>query len=319
MPDEALKISDLLGEGTTDVTWLSPTVLRFRFDHERELVGAESWDNLSVIDLTGSLRAWQDGRPRHPLWIDKPAELLDMTLAHFARPMWVFTNGIGCASIAETTIALTVAHHRSLHSYLGLASKPATSMMLQPEQVEVSVNLHDAELSAYGHLANGVHAQTVKLARGDEVAAAVFHAGERPQPEGEQVFVACTPGGVVALRTIEAYRMLNTFRPDGFRVNSCATCRYFRFSAMMREAGGNSGYCIVSRLNPAVSSAAHIKTPARAPLRNYSVDDPPVIVSVFDLCRHHEFIEDRDRDPGYLLSREDLIRWFESRRARTGE
>jgi hypothetical protein len=47
----------------------------------------------------------------------------------------------------------------------------------------------------------------------------------------------------------EPYKVLNEPRPEGFRVEACATCVSFRFSGMTRAmAGGAAGYCAMNHL-----------------------------------------------------------------------
>lgn len=81
----------------------------------------------------------------------------------------------------------------------------------------------------------------------------------------------------------EPYRVLNELRPQGFIVEACATCLYFRFSAMARDfSSGSTGYC------------AQISTKAAT----------RAMVSVRHLCPKYRFVADEERSTPYLRLRQ---------------
>ena len=328
-PDsQYIGIDELSSYGVTDVTAFSPTVWRFRFGHdrrsalqrftdpeERALVPeAEEahWSRSERYRLEQALDPWVSERPRHRLWISTVSEFLDLHRAHYARPTWIFTNGRSCASYAVVRGRLpreprervgTLALYPSLQAYLDVRIDDVC--VLHPSQVQICSDEQEAEIGAWQFLSR-VSVQTVTLARGSERTTALFFemTSRVERARGDLAYMAYVPAGPVRLCD-RPYRMLNVFSQDGFRVHACATCRYFRFSAMSREASGDeSGYCTISSMNPAAvntdePSAQHVTS-----------------VSVFDCCRHYEFIADSDRYPPVLLSPEQRIEWLRAHRRR---
>jgi len=328
-PDsQYIGIDELSSYGVTDVTAFSPTVWRFRFGHERRSAlqrfidleepalvretAEANWLRGARYRLEQALDPWVSERPRHRLWISTVSEFLDLLRAHYARPTWIFTNGRSCVSYAVVRGRLpreprervgTLALYPSLQAYLDLSSGDVYA--LQPSQVEICSDEQEAEIGAWQFLSR-VSVQTVTLARGAERTTALFFemTSHADRARGHHAYMAYVSAGPVRLCD-RPYRMLNVFSADGFRVHACATCRYFRFSAMSREASGDeSGYCMISSMNPAAVDRAD---PAG--------EHVAACVSVFDCCRHYEFIEDSDRHPPVLLSPEQRIEWLKARRA----
>ncbi len=91
--------------------------------------------------------------------------------------------------------------------------------------------------------------------------------------------------GCPCCSALEPFQVLNELRPEGFRIECCATCPNFHFSGMLRDmSAGSRGY----RSHPAT------------PKSSSSLPFP--VVSVFYRCPEYPFIENRDRHPPYRFS-----------------
>ncbi len=220
-------------------------------------------------------------------------DLLSFYIDHFCRPTFLYTNGQAIVSVVQRNPArCEVVYHPSLRyfnefdsDYGGIADP------ISVENLLFASSLEDAERVARERLG---HPETwvLRLRKGAELSELRFQpAGSTKGPQGYplETLIASFRAHTFLVEmggppwgAHEPYRVLNELRPEGFVIEVCATCLYFRFSTMARDfSSGSSGYC----------TQISTKAATRA------------IVSVRHSCPKYTFVEDENRKIPFLQLR----------------
>jgi hypothetical protein len=212
-------------------------------------------------------------------------DVLSLNIDHHCRPTYLYTNGQAVVSVVLRNPArFEAVYHRSLRCFNAFDSS------FRAQDVLMAANFEDAQRAAVERLA-AVETWSLGVRKGVELDEVVFQpAGSRTGSERYplQILMVSFRGGGFRVQTggppcgaHEEYRVLNELRPDGFVVEACATCQYFRFSGMTRDmSAGSAGYCT----HPSNSTAAGRLTH----------------VSVRHFCPEYTFVEDHDREHSYI-------------------
>ena len=218
--------------------------------------------------------------------VASPADYLRFCVDHFCEPRWLYVNGQAAVSVVDRRGVFEAIVHRSLDDYLGFASSYGPWPALDGMRGARFSQFAAAE-AWIGQQLSHVRIEPLSLRRGGERRTAFLQAAGR----------RASPGGVVrtfllhfADRTRReqvipegSYAFLNGIDLDGFRAASCATCSRFSFSGMSRDmSAGTRGYCGLRSDDPEAQVPEH------------------ALVSVFDACGQHDFIEDAARPAPYL-------------------
>ena len=219
------------------------------------------------------------------------SDFLMLQIDHFCRPTYLYTNGQALVSLVQRRgTTFEVGYHRSLAAFLDFCSESSAHAFLEAEDLQIAGSLEDAEKAARARLST-VQTWTLNLRRGIEIEQLVMQpAGSRRDDQGyreetlladlqESQFRVTMGGGPCGKH--EPYRVLNQLRPNGFVIEACATCVYFRFSGMTRDmSAGSVGYC---------------KFPLTKEPRSELIR-----VSVRYVCPEYTFIADQNREHPYL-------------------
>jgi hypothetical protein len=165
--------------------------------------------------------------------------------------------------------------------------------LISAEHVLVASSFHGAEQVAKKRL-SVVKTWTLRLRKGVELDELVLQpAGSRTVTNGYSLRTLIASFRADRFRVQiggppcgahEPYRVLNELRPEGFIIEACATCLYFRFSGLTRDwSAGSAGYCT----HPSEKKTEH---------------GPPPSVSVRHYCPEYTFVADREREYPYIGS-----------------
>lgn len=326
-----IDLNDVLEVPVRDVHALGEHLVRFRFAtprpvspyHQLLLEGGRdtrglfpgapnregiqyNFDNIRA-QLARVFEANRDCEPFAAMEIDSLEAFARLNVEHFCQPQFAYTNGQALVSVTSKEVPdgwiFLVAQHPSISDYLSFSSDYGPYLMLNPENLGLFASLEAAEVRLHRELSQ-LEVRSVTLMRGEERRGLLLQpCGSRyDKAKGRRVetFLLSHAGGVQKVRSEdEPYAFLNALELDGFRVRTCATCAHFRFSGMSRDmSGGSKGYCEPRR------EAAERRARERGE-RLRGMDTNPrleTVVSVFDVCDAHTFIEDRERKHPYLRS-----------------
>jgi hypothetical protein len=315
-----IELADILDVPAADVNHLGEHLIRFRLAaplpvspyHQLMLEGRTDLDSLFPgapnrdgiqhnfaqlgRNLEAAFEANKGCEAIKRRGIYTPLAFLRFNVEHFCHPQFLYTNGQSLVSLVQGSDELfEVAVHASIDNFRWFGSHYGPRSLLDPEGVRTFSSRQAAETWVHSHL-SALHATTVSLIRGGEQRALLLQpAGTIYTRSPVRTYLAYHDGGVVKLRIGpgEPYAFLNDFELDGFRAGTCATCRHFRFSGMSRSMShGSKGYCGL-RMERA-------RAEGKTMTGRDTVPSSRLVVSVFDRCEAHEFIEDPQREIPYL-------------------
>jgi hypothetical protein len=219
--------------------------------------------------------------------VGSPADLVRLNIDHCCRPRHVYMNGQAVMTLVERRERLfEAAPHPRMEDVLRFGSIYGPWTSIDPARIRHYSTLSAAETWIRASLSH-LSVRALSMVRGGEKRTLLLQAAGFTRDEKGytvEVYLAHFEGQVRRLRRFdeEPYGFLNRLVLDGFRPEACATCRSFRFSGMSRDmSGGSKGYCGMRRER------------AQAP-------SSMTVVSVFDACGEHSFIEDEAREVPYL-------------------
>ena len=314
-----IRLEDAVPFPTKDVRYLNDQLIRFQLEcprqpsaYQRFFMGEcssadevfpEAPNREAVEYNLGSLAKQLDAalalmreRPyREGCAVMSRQGLLSFNLDHFCRPTYLYTNGQAIVSLVQRNPArFEVVYHPSLPHFNEFDSEyGGLPGLISAEHVLIARSFEGAEQIAKKRLSI-VKTWTLRLRKGVELDELVLQpAGSSTVTHGYplQTLIASFRAdrfrvqmGGPPCGAHEPYRVLNELRPEGFIIEACATCLYFRFSGLTRDwSAGSAGYCT----HPSEKKTEHGRPPQ---------------VSVRHLCPEYTFVADQERNYPYLRS-----------------
>ncbi len=277
-----------------NVHYLSEKVIRFQLESPTELSGYERLllgeyesieqihpgaPNRSAVEynldrmrrgLEESLAEMTQNAVAEERAIRTAKDLLLFHVEHLHRPTYLYTNCQAFVSVvARSSTRFEVLFHPSSAGFGG--SSCFYGPRFGPEDTAVVATLEHADAAANKRLSN-VRIQTLQLRKGSENEILYLQsAGRRNMVETQIATFRGEEFPFLMGGLDEPFQVLNNLRPDGFVIEACATCRFFRFSGLTRDwSNGSVGYCQHPNLGSEVPR-----------------------VSVFHYCSDYSFIEKR--------------------------
>ena len=203
--------------------------------------------------------------------IQSAGDFLKFSVDHTSHPTYIFTNG-------QRFISLVIRNERfEIVQQSMRLSMPEQEVheLIDPDLAKSFSSYSAAETAIRKYLSelqfvsvligDGSHQETMLLQA----------AGTAHSVETYLVWVRGECYRLQVNRHLDAYTLVNSFRPNGFRIESCGTCKHFRMSGMSGGmSNGSAGYCTKRLVS------------AGKPEHAFRADEPSplTIVSVWDRC-----------------------------------